>query len=138
MKLIATILLSALCLGAQTKTSATQIKTTTSTASGSRVLLFSPNGAATIATLDSTFTLSNGVLSCTAQTPPPVLPKTATGVPAIDGTWTLPSVPTAIVLFSRNGIVLSPTVDYTLSGAVLTITAGQGFDVTDNLIAVYY
>ena len=68
----------------------------------------------------------------------PVQASTTQGTITGSGvTWTLPSVPVAnSLILQRNGQVLTPTLTYTLSGAVITLTSSLN-PSTENLNANY-
>jgi len=51
--------------------------------------------------------------------------------------YTLPTVPNFIFGFYWNGVLQRPTVDYTLSGAVVTFTGTTATSTGDNVWVVY-
>lgn len=54
-----------------------------------------------------------------------------------DGTWQIPTAPQAQPIITRNGLVMLPAIDYTISGQVVTFTAAQGSLATDIVGALY-
>jgi hypothetical protein len=135
MKLAISLVILAMSLFAQTRPQATQLK---APAGAVRVLVFSVSGGAQLATFDSTITLNNGVLSCTVPPPAPLTLKTVTGSPDANGQWVLPSAPSQMIVLTRNGVVLTPLVDYVISSTgTVAIGTNQGYSTDDMLLAVY-
>ena len=84
--------------------------------------------------------LPTGVFGCVPLPPPPApTPRLYNVLAKAQGTgWNLPSVPDPATLeVHRNGVLMAPGLDYTLSGSLITFTPAQGNDAGDVVLCSY-
>lgn len=75
--------------------------------------------------------------------PPPVIPARLYNVPAVPGgagtfAWQLPSAPDPATLeVHRNGLLMKPALDYTVTGQTVTFSALQTSAIDDTILCSY-